>query len=388
LAQSRIKSEASRFNVIACGRRFGKTLLCLDLNLEVALDGQPVGWFAPSYKILSEAWRDINRLAGPIISHASVQEKRLEFITGGVWEFWSLDQPDAGRSRKYKRVVIDEAAMVSNFQQAWEDSIRPTLSDLKGDAFFPSTPKGLNYFFTLYQRGQDSSYHDWKSWQMPTAENPYIDKAEIEAAHQELPSLTFSQEYLAQFIQTEGAVFRNIDECLTAGPTTPEDHSGHEIVIGVDWGQKHDFTCVSVGCGTCKTELALDRFNKIEWEFQRGRILTIAKHWNITGGLVELNSIGGPNFEALQREGLPVNGFEMTGASKGPLIQSFALALERKEIQLLPDAVGKHELLAYESRVNQITHRISYSAPEGGHDDTVIARALMWKVINSTWVIL
>ena|SRR5690348_12912593 len=41
---------------------------------------------------------------------------------------WSLEGPDTGRGRAYV-VVIDETAMVSNLEQAWQQSIRPTLSD-------------------------------------------------------------------------------------------------------------------------------------------------------------------------------------------------------------------------------------------------------------------
>jgi hypothetical protein len=98
--------------------------------------------------------------------------------------------------------------------------------------------------------------------------------------------------------------------------------------------------------------------------------------------MVETNSIGSPNLEALQREGMSVRGFETTGSTKPPLIQSLALALEREECRFLPDPVGRVELLSYESRINSTTGRVSYSAPDGGHDDTVIARAIAWECVQ------
>ena len=55
--QARIVGESRRFNVLMCGRRFGKTALGIDLGVEEALGGGRVGWFAPSYKYLEEAWR-------------------------------------------------------------------------------------------------------------------------------------------------------------------------------------------------------------------------------------------------------------------------------------------------------------------------------------------
>ena len=58
------------------------------------------------------------------------------------------------------------------------------------------------------------------------------------------------------------------------------------------------------------------------------------------------------------------------------MIESLALAFEREEVRWLGDPIATLELEAYEVKVNQHTNRASYSAPEGLHDDTVMARAL------------
>jgi hypothetical protein len=376
--QRTIEREARRFNAVACGRRFGKTTLGINLNVEPALRGLPVAWFSPTYKMLSEVWREARRILKPITTAVNAQEKRLDLLTGGVFDFWSLDNPDAPRGRKYARIVIDEAAMVGWLEEAWQASIRPTLTDYQGGAFLLSTPKGLNFFHQCFVRGQDANQTDWASWQMPTTANPFIEASEVEKARQELPEDVFNQEYLAQFIQNQGAVFRNIAACTKAPATTPNDHKKHELVAGVDWAQKADFTAISIFCITCKREVELDRFNRIDWSLQRARLRHQVDKWGVGVVLAESNSIGSPNLEALSNEGMNVRGFETTSASKPPLIQSLALALERVEAQWLGDPIGVAEFQAYESKVNAHTGRISYSAPEGGHDDTVIARALAW----------
>jgi len=378
--QQQIVDEARRFNVLACGRRFGKTKLGIDLVIDRALDGYPVGWFSPTYRMLGEVWKEIVETTKPIQTRVAKQEHRIELLTGGVIDCWSLDAADSVRGRKYARVIIDEAAMVPDLGDSWQAAIRPTLTDYTGDAFLLSTPKGVNFFHECYSRGVDPAQPDWNGWHAPTTANPYIDPAEVEAARLELPEQIFRQEYLAEFLQNEGAVFRNIDACLHADNQT--DHRGHSLMAGVDWGQQNDFTVISVVCATCRQEVELDRFNKIEWAFQRARLKTIIERHGCIAVMVETNSIGGPNLEALQREGLPVRGFETTGTSKPPLIQSLALALERVELQWLPDPVGRTELLAYESRRNATTGRISYSAPSGGHDDTVMARALALHALH------
>lgn len=379
--QKQIAAKASRFNVVCCGRRFGKTKFAIDRLVHPALNGLPVAYFAPTYRMLSEVWRETVSVVQPITDARSAQEKRIQLITGGTLDFWSLDNPDIARGRKYKLIVVDEAAQIAWLEEAWQKVLRPTLTDYQGGAYFFSTPRGLNYFHQLFQQGADPLKTDWQSWQMPTTANPFIPPAEIEVARLELPSDVFKQEYLAEFIQNAGAVFRNVDACLKAPVTTPEAHAGHRVVLGCDWAQKHDFTCLSVACLTCGHELQLDRFNQIEWALQRGRLVALVQKWNVKEILVELNSIGGPNFEALQREGLgngrSLKGFDTTSSTKPPLIQSMALAFERAEFQWLPDPVAKGELLAYEATVSRQTGRVSYSAPEGGHDDTVIARALV-----------
>jgi hypothetical protein len=91
----------------------------------------------------------------------------------------------------------------------------------------------------------------------------------------------------------------------------------------------------------------------------------------------ESNAMGEPIIEELQRVGMPVSGFQTTAQSKPPLIENLALALEREEWQFLNDPVWTGELEAYERKVSPVTGRSQYSAPEGLHDDTVIARALM-----------
>jgi hypothetical protein len=303
---------------------------------------------------------------------------------------WSLDSPDSVRGQKYAFADIDEAAMVKDLEEAWNAVIRPTLTDYEGEAGFWSTPKGLNYFHLLFSRGQDASFNDWVSFQFPTSANPFIKQSEIEAARQELPADVFRQEYLAEFIQGEGAVFRNITANLYNETQAPEMHAGHQLYAGGDWGQVNDFTVISVGCKTCRREVDLLRFNKIDWEFQRSKALGMLDKWNVSSALFEENSIGSPNLEALQKSSnRNIRGFMTTASSKSPLIQSLALTLEQNELKFLDVPIATRELEAYEATKNALTGRITYNAPKGFHDDTVIARALMREAMFSgnEWVV-
>lgn len=160
-----------------------------------ALNGFPVAYYAPTYAMLMEVWRSMLSLLHPIIDNKSETEKRIQLMGGGVIDFWSLDDIDTSRGRKYKRVIVDEAAKVKRLKEAWQKTIRPTLTDMKGDGYFLSTPKGKNNDFYEF-----SKYEGWGFWQMPTISNPHIDEAEVEEAKNQLDPLSFAQEYLASFV--------------------------------------------------------------------------------------------------------------------------------------------------------------------------------------------
>lgn len=228
-AQAQLLKDMRRFNVVNCGRRFGKTTLGIN-RLAPALNGDPVAWFSPTYKMLEEVWRETKRAYAEVVQSKDEAQKRLELVTGGVIDMWSLDNADGSRGRKYKRVIIDEAAVIKGLLEAWQAVIRPTLTDLKGEADFYSTPKGRNDFHELYQRGIDAHRGDWFSASAPTTANPYIDPAEVEAARQDLPELIFRQEYLAEFVDAAGA--RISRAWLKHEPAPPLESLS--ITMGVD----------------------------------------------------------------------------------------------------------------------------------------------------------
>ena len=80
-------------------------------------------------------------------------------------------------------------------------ALRPALMDQKGIAFFTGTPRGHNWYFQLWTRGQDPSQTDYKSWSFPSGNNPYLDPAEIASFARDMPELAYRQEVMAEFLK-------------------------------------------------------------------------------------------------------------------------------------------------------------------------------------------
>lgn len=377
-AQRTIKRDARRFNALRCGRRFGKNVLLQDVLIYPAIKhGGIVGWFAPIYDDLMDDWRIITHTLDPIVKHKDGSEHRIELITGGVIEMWSLHDQESGRGHKYHRLVINEASKIKNLQYSWEYVLRTTLSDYKGDAWIGGTPKGFNYFATLCN--QWAAREDGNHSHYTTYDNPYIPRDEIEELRLTLPDRVFRQEILAEFI-ADGSYFQNVDQCaIVEAPDAPEQHKGHTLMGAADWAKHDDFTVLTIGCRECNKVVDWRRFNLIDYRLQRERLLELHRKWNVVQWLVESNSIGEPNLEELQYSNLPIEGFQTTATSKPPLIEGLNFAFTQHDFKVPKEFSDEYRV--YEIISNN--GRTKFGAPAGMHDDTVISTALLWRALTS-----
>lgn len=215
-AQDQIAQNKARFRVVNCGRRFGKTTLAVLEMIAKAYskDDTRIAYVAPTYQQARDiAWQDLKRIALPVA--AAINESRLEIeiktqdngkskISLRGWE-----SIETMRGQKFDFLVIDEIASMRNWWINWEEVIRPTLTDRKGEVLFISTPKGFNHFYDLYNKELEDK--DFKSFHFTSYDNPYLPKEEIDKAKREMLDDRFAQEYMADFRKTEGLVYKEFD---------------------------------------------------------------------------------------------------------------------------------------------------------------------------------
>jgi hypothetical protein len=168
----RILTHPAPTQVLSMGRRWGKTVLGGTTAVACAARGARVAWVVPTYKNGRPLWRWADRVVAPLQGAVRVNqtERTMEFRGGGGLSIYSMDNPNSILGEAFHLVIIDEAARIA--ETVWTDAIMPTLADYGGRAILISTPKGKNWFWQEWLRGQDSTRIDIKSWQAPTADNP------------------------------------------------------------------------------------------------------------------------------------------------------------------------------------------------------------------------
>jgi len=243
-AQSQIARDTHRFRVVNCGRRFGKTTLAVLEIVAKAVYGKDrkICYIAPTYQQARDiAWKELKKNCDPI--KKDINESRLEItiqtIDGGTSTIFlrGWESIETLRGQSFDFIVIDEIAMMRNFWLNWQEVIRPTLTDRKGDVLFISTPKGFNHFYDLFNL--EAEDEDYKSFHFSSYDNPFLPKEEIDKAKKELTEDRFAQEYMADFRKTEGLVYKEFSRdkhLFEEAGFDGEDFVPVKTIVGVDFG--------------------------------------------------------------------------------------------------------------------------------------------------------
>jgi hypothetical protein len=362
--QQAIFDDQSRFRVVMCGRRFGKSELAqLEIIFE-AIKGSAVAYITPTYQLAKTFFKQLTKV---IPFEHNKSDLTITFPNEGSVMFFTGERLDALRGRKFHLVVVDEASFIPNLEEGWLNSIRPTLTDYKGRALFLSTPKGKNYFYSLFQKGGEP---EWSAFKFTTYDNPYIDKSEIDEARNQLPSAVFEQEYMANAMENASNPFgsEHIRTCVKPLSNLPP------LYYGIDLAKSHDWTVI-IGLDMHGHVCKFDRFQK-DWKSTREHILTLDRSRPV---MIDSTGVGDAITEDLQRSFSAMHGFKYTSTSKQQIMELLASAIHKQEIGF-PEGKITDELNVFEYVFT--TTGVRYNAPSGFHDDCVNALALAVRCKN------
>jgi len=356
-----------RYAVVEGATKSGKTVACIAWILEQALHGkagQNFWWVAPVYSQTKVAFRRLKRGLPPHLYVTNESELTVTLLNGSIVRFLSAEKPDALYGEDVFAVVLDEATRMR--QESWF-AIRSTLTATRGKVRIIGNVKGRNnWAYRIARRAEqgEEGWHYAKITAYDAIDAGILDESEIAQAKAQLPEQIFNELYRAIPSEDGGNPFgqSNIQKCI--GPMA----SSEPVVFGVDLAKSVDWT-VAVGLDKTGAVCSFDRF-QLPWE---ETILRLSRLIGDTHAIVDSTGVGDPVVERLQRHLPSVEGFHFSSSSKQKLMEGLALAIQGQHVTY-PEGplVSELDVFAYEyTRTG-----VKYSAPDGLHDDCVMALAL------------
>jgi predicted phage terminase large subunit-like protein len=383
--------EEKRFIIAVCGRRWGKTTLSLVAAVDQALKGLKVWVIFPVYPQALESWLNLKSLVRQLPEeYAEIREveKRIVLKNGGSIQIKSANKPETLRGAGgISLIIFDEVAYQD--KETWE-TVRPILSDSLGKALFISTPNGMNWFYELFDNAKRRK--DWAVFHYPTENSPRINKDELAQAKEELGSLVYAQEFLAEFTEV-GHMFKRewfayYDVLDGEDPEyVLEDevvkHSELSIFGTMDTAlsikETADYSVImAVGSTPSGKLLVLDIFrDRLEAPELLPKIESMISKWNMAWLGVEDSSFGLGIIQMARRQGLPIRNLKADKSKTARAVPA-AAGCENGTIYFLKNAKW---LVEFERELTSFPS-------SGSHDDQVDALAYAARfgiVRKTTW---
>ena len=368
--QAEFVFSTARYTVVEAATKCGKTVACLAWLLQLALrEGRPgrnYWWVAPIFGTTKIAYRRLRRWLAPYEEFARFNDSELlcELPNGASICFKSADRPDSLYGEDVHGAVMDEASRAK--EESWH-ALRSTLTATKGQVKIIGNVKGRrNWAYRLARRSEagepDMAYFRLTAYDAAAA--GIYDEAEIEDARRSLPEAAFNELYMC-IPSDEGANpfgMGAILSCIAPLSTSPP------VVFGIDLAKSVDWTVV-IGLDAEGRVCRFERWQG-DWGQTRRRIAGMV---GSTLALADSTGVGDPIVEDLQRELPGIEGYKFSSTSKQQLMEGLSAAIQQERIRF-PEGPIAAELREFEFQYTRTGVR--YSAPEGLHDDCVMALAL------------
>lgn len=239
--QKLFHNTRTRFCVMICHRRFGKTVAAInDLLRQAVLDGRKdyrAAYMAPYYgQAKAVAWDYLKHYAGVIPGvKFNEAELRCDLPSGGRIRLFGTDNPNSLRGLYLDDVVLDEPADMH--PEVWTRIIRPMLADRRGRALFVGTPNGTNnLLYDVWSEAKTGEDPQWSHFMFRASETGYLPATELAAAKRSMTPEDYAQEFECSFsAAVKGAYFAAaIDQLEAQGRITSIVYSP-DLPVNTAW---------------------------------------------------------------------------------------------------------------------------------------------------------
>jgi hypothetical protein len=384
--QLEILSNKAKNKVLVLHRRAGKTALAINQLIMQAFlpenKGKTFWYIAPSYRQGKEVvWDDPNMLfkflPKELILKRNEQALSIKTVNNTRIVVKGGDDPDSLLGADPYGIVMDETQ--SQKPEVYERVLRPILAANGGWIWFLGTPRFKDHFHrhAVYAKRREG----WQYYHLGADTSGIIDDEELAEIQAQTPIDLFRQEYLAHFLDGDGAIFRNVQEVCTGAMEGPK--YGHTYTIGVDLARKMDFTVITVYDQSQSKVVYIERFNNVDWAFQRAKIEVVARKYASLGKpsrvVMDSTGVGDPICQDLRNEGLWIQSVTFTNKVKEEMIRALQIKFDHKEIVCPRFSPLVDELEIFQATKSQFGN-FRYGAPAKMHDDCVFSLGLaVWR---------
>ncbi|MDH4120438.1 MAG: hypothetical protein OEV94_01860 [Deltaproteobacteria bacterium] len=372
--QKQVFDAEERFVVYVKGRRAGGTKGAVFRLVEIAQQEHPGSrhlWVEPVHRNIAKL---VSRYFRPLLEGTDFRwqasQRVLNFPSGSYCDFVSAQRPDLLAGFGYDYIWINEAGIVLQDPALFWETLFPMGAENQGARWFIiGSPKGPGLFQQMFAWGQADSKPDWKSFRHPSHVNTLLSRDMLAHMESHMPEREFRQEILAEFVESEGAFFREPRKAAQGAPET-SGQPGSAYVIGVDLARRADYTVAWVARLHPRRGVWCERFKQTAWRQQISRLGDLSRRFNQAPLVVDATGAGDPVAEEMAAQGLPVRPVVITGAVRRQLLDRLAMELEQGRFTLFPHPETLEELENFRLTQGRPDH------PSGSHDDCVFALAL------------
>ena len=323
-----------------------------------------------------------------IVKTKNATDLTITLINGSTINFKSAEQRNSLRGFTADFLCIDEAAFIPDdiFHL-----ILPWTDAKKAPILMTSTPfvKG-GFFFSYFNYGLEHTHNtvtiNWSDPKYKESIEKILPPERLEEYRQVLPKNVFRTEYLGEFLDDDGSVFTNLSQCLKENVIGANDR----LYVGLDFSNQgeNDDTVISIFNDNGE-QVYLKYFNNLSPLRQRVRIVDELEPYadQIDVIACELNSIGTPYTDLIKEKSQilsdKVEGFQTSNTSKNAIVTNMQVALENKNVTLLPDDKEIRQFGFFTANYNPKTRNVTYAAPDGLHDDTVMATLIAYDAYRN-----
>ena len=405
-----IMAGDNRFIAVPGGKRSGKSeAVSIRGLLELFRPGSLTWVVAPSYELCTRIFSRLERWSYLHFPFIKVTTKNNQPILENVQTLSTLriksgDSKENLKGDNPSLLLFDEAGDESN--DVWYEYLQPNVSQkftwpdgskANPQSLFIGNTKQKNFFFDIYQRGLNHE-EGYASLHVPTAiedadgniiasSNPEaLSVEELIRIKLQTPQDIWRADWLAMFNQEDGAVFRNLKEIFRSEQFLGLCQRGHSYSFGLDPAKHVDFNVVIGICRNCHVVKFVDRSNKLDYVFQKVRLLENIKLFGGKENVEVTMDSTGPGesiYDELDRNGIYISPFNFSRLNaKKDLVEKLVLFIEHNRI-FIPDCQETQELKTELENFGRLDAqgKLKYEAPNGKHDDCVMALALaVWPL--------